>query len=271
MIKAIISITLCSLFISIGTYAQSQISEWRLVKISQVYTRDNPNTSEYIYDDWGKLKAINQYYNDKSGKKWDGTTVKDFVYNKGGYITAFTNYEATGNLQYVLDYDNKNRLIKRQIYKIAANGKTPAKKLAYVLKYSYKGNEIKESLIKPPSESVVDETTYTLDLKGNIIRMERKDMATMKVEKYTSGDFDNNPNPNLFTGAYFYTAIQSKQNGKEGYWEGMAAPEKTESVYDAQGMVKKTIITEKDENSMITSEYIYTYARIRIPSKVSAD
>jgi hypothetical protein len=101
--------------------------------------------------------------------------------------------------------------------------------------------------------------------------MERKDMATMKVEKYISGDFDNKPNPNLFTGAYFYTAIQSKQNGKEGYWEGMAAPEKTESVYDAQGMVKKTIITEKDENSMKTSEYTYTYAKIKIPQKVSAD
>jgi predicted nucleotidyltransferase len=161
MIKAIISTTLCCLF-SFGSYAQSQISEWRLVKISQIYSHDNPNTSEYIYDDWGKLKAINQYYNDNSGKKWDGITVKDFVYNKGGYITGFINYEATGNLQYVFDYESKNRLIKRQIYKIAANAKNPAKKLAYVLKYSYKGNEIKESLIKPPSESIVEETTSRL-------------------------------------------------------------------------------------------------------------
>ncbi len=96
-------------------------------------------------------------------------------------------------------------------------------------------------------------------------------MATMKVEKYICGDFDNKPNPNLFTGAYFYTAIQSKQNGKEGYWGGMVAPEKTESIYDAQGLVKKTIITEKVENSMITSEYTYTYAKIKIPLKVSVD
>ncbi len=127
MIKAIISITLCCLFISFGSYAQSQISEWWLVKISQVYSRDNPNTSEYIYDDWGKLKTINHYYNNNFGKKWEGSTVKDFVYNKGGYITSFISYDATGNLQYVIDYDSKNRLIKRQIYKIAANAKTPTK------------------------------------------------------------------------------------------------------------------------------------------------
>lgn len=51
----------------------------------------------------------------------------------------------------------------------------------------------------------------------------------------------------------------------------MVAPEKTESVYDAQGLVKKTIITEKAENSMITSEYNYTNAKIKIPQKVSVD
>ena len=271
MTKAIINSSLCFLFILFCSFAQSQSTEWRLVKISQVYSHENPNTSEYIYDDKGRIKIINQYYNDKAGKKWDGTAVKDFVFNKAGYITGFTSYDASGNLQYVIDYDSKNRVIKRQIYKINADTKTPAKKLAYVLNYSYKGNEITESLINSPAVSIADITTYMLDRNGNIIRMERKDMATNKVEKYIPGEFDNKPNPNLFTGGYFYTAIQSKQNEKEGYWEGMAAPLKTEFVYDAEGMLKKTTVTEKEENKIKTSEYTYTYAKIKIPAKASAN
>ncbi len=173
MIKAIINSALCCLFISFGSYAQSQISEWRLVKISQVYSRDKPNTSEYIYDEQGKIKAINQYYNNNYGKKWDGTAVKDFVYNKAGYITGFIKYDPSGKLQYVIDYDNKNRLLKKQVYKIAANAKTPTKKLAYIIKYSYKGNVIKESLINSPSVSAADETTYTLDNFFSIIAQRR--------------------------------------------------------------------------------------------------
>ncbi|MEJ7826600.1 MAG: hypothetical protein WKF91_00330 [Segetibacter sp.] len=107
MIKATINSSLCCLFIFFCSFAQSQSTEWRLVKISQVYSHDNPNTSEYIYDNQGRIKAINQYYNDKVGKKWDGTVVKDFVFNKAGYITGFTSYDASGNLQYVIDYDSK--------------------------------------------------------------------------------------------------------------------------------------------------------------------
>lgn len=267
MKKAITITTLIILSFTICSYAQSITDGWRLVKISQVYSRDNPNTSEYIYDDGGKLKAINHYYNNNYGNKWDSSSVKDFVYDKSGCMSGFTKYDVAGNLQYIMSYDIKHRIINKQIYKISANTKTPAKKLNQILKYSYKGNEVKESSIVPPSDKVVDETTYTLDERGNIIRLERKDMMTLKTNKYICGDYENKPNPNLFTGAYFYTAIQSKQNGKEGHWEDMQAPEKTESTYDVNGMVKKTIITEKDEKSSFTSAYTYSYAKMKLPAK----
>ena len=268
MMKIAISIT-CFFFqiISVGCYAQQLIDEWRLVKISAVYTHENPNTSEYIYDNAGKLKTINYYYNNNYGKKWDSSALKDFVYDKDGRIVSFTKYDVQVNLQYILTYDKQNRLLSKQISKITKGTKPGKPKVVDMLKYSYKENEIKESRSVPPSEKITDETTYRLDKKGNIIRQERKDMLNMKTEKYVCGDFENNPNPNLFTGAYFYTAIQSKQNGKEGYWEDMKMPEKTESVYDAIGMVKKTVITEKDELNTTTTEYSYTYAKIKSPAK----
>ena len=266
--SVIISVLVCFQFIFSGSFAQSLTEEWRLIKISSEYSESNPNTSEYLYDNAGKLQTINYYYNNNYGKKWDGSAVKNFVYNKEGRITGFTKYDETGNLQYTLDYDQQNRLIYKKISKLIKSGGTEkAGTVTDILKYSYKGNEIKESRTLPPSEKVADETTYTINEKGNVIRMERTDMVTKKKDKYTSGDFDKRPNPNLFTGAYFYTAIQSKENGKEGHWEGMNAPEKTESDYDAIGLVKKTLITEKIDNNITTSKYTYTYAKIKPAAK----
>ena len=269
MKKSIIfSVLVCFQFIFSDGFAQSLFEEWRLIKISSEYSESNPNTSEYLYDNAGKLQTINYYYNNNYGKKWDGSAVKDFVYNNQGRITGFTKYDVTGNLQYILDYDQQNRLIYKKISKLKKSaGTEKAGRVTDIVKYSYKGNEIKESRTVPPSEKVADETTYTLNEMGNVIRMERTDMATKKKDKYTSGDFDKRPNPNLFTGAYFYTAIQSKENGKEGHWEGMKAPEKTESDYDATGLVKKTTITEKIDNNITTSKYTYTYAKIKPATK----
>ena len=252
-------------FIFFCSFAQAAHDEWRLIKIAQVYSNEKPNTSEYVYNKKGELTAIYQYYNNNFSKDADNSSTKDFVYNNAGYITSFTQYDPERITLYELGYDSKNRLISKQLSILNTNGKLKEKKLANIIKYSYAGNEIKESYSTPASQKVIDVTAYIFDVKGNIIRQERKEMATMKTEKYICGDFDNKPNPNLFTGGYFYTGIQSKQNEKNGHWEGMTPAQKSVFVYDAQGMLEKTTVTETDDNKLKTSVYTYTYAKIKIP------
>ena len=247
----------------LNSTAQQLTNDWRLTKISRIESGGNPVTTEYAYDNTGRLTTINYFYNNNFGSKWDGSAVKDFVYDKGGHIASYAKYDITGNLQYSFTYDNKNRIVQKKIYKVSKDAKTETRKIFQLLNYSYKGNQIIESRMHTLSGKVADETTYTFNDKGNIIGHQRRDMSTMKIEKYICGKFDDKPNPLRFTGADFYTNIQSKHNGEEGYWEGTTTPVKTESTYDSKGLVKKTVITEKFENNIITTEYNYSYAEIK--------
>ncbi len=244
--------------------AQTLTNEWRLIKISRTETGSSPVTTEYLYDKAGRLTTIKYYYNNNFGNKWDGSSVKDFVYDKSGRISSYIRYDVQGNFQYLFSYDNKNRIARKQLYKLGKEAKTETKKIFQTLNYTYKENQIIESLMVPLTEKVADITTYTFDEKGDIIGQQRKDMSTMKVQKYICGKFDDKPNPLLFTGGDFYTNIQSKHNGEEGYWEGMTPPIKTECTYDSKGLVKRTVITEKVENNIINTEYNYTYAEMKV-------
>lgn len=265
----IISIIIFFQIISIGSFAQSLTDQWRLIKISEVYSRHSPQATEFIYDDAGKLKMIKYYHNNK---KWDGSAVKDFVYNTEGLITSYKQYGGRDTVQSVFSYDDQNRLISSKQITYNWKKETKHEKRKVVTnskKFSYKGNEIKESrlLAYPGGDRIIDETTYTLDENGNIIGNVKNDLLSQTTEKYISGEFDNKPSPMLFTGAYFNTEIQSKQNGKQGHLETWRAPESTKSIYDANGMLKKKLIIEKDEYYTTTSEYTYTYAKIKSLAK----
>jgi hypothetical protein len=262
MKKAIsISLFIIFQFISIGSFAQQLTDDWRLTKKTWVHPREGKVEWIYSYDATGKITAINYYQSKKLH-----SIQKGFVYNNQSRISSYKISFADGadTIQQLFSYDDKNRLLSVKEVEFKKSGKRTNRTQTF----SYTKNEIKESKVKQTfGGKLTDEITYSLDEKGNMVR-KTSIQDGKKTDDYIYGEYDNKPNPLIFTGAYFYTELSSKQNGKEGYWEN-DKPAKTIFTYTPSGMLQNAAVTYMLDNRGYTHQYIYTYAKIKSASTPS--
>ncbi len=252
--KKAIGIYLILQFISLGIFAQQLSDGWRLTK--KIWISPNEGNAEWIYsyDATGKISAIKYY----QGKKLHSIK-KGFVYNNQSLISSYKESFADGadTIQLLFSYDDKNRILSITEVEFKKSGK----RTNDTRTFTYTKNEIKESKIKSSfGGKLIDEITYSIDDKGNMVR-KTSIQDGKKTADYIYGEYDNKPNPLIFTGAYFYTELLSKQNSKEGYWEN-DKPAKTIFTYTPSGMLQNAAVTYMLDNRGYTHRYRYTYAKL---------
>ena len=258
--KKLIRLSVIIQFISICSFAQSLTDERRLIKKTWILPNGESSMSEYSYDGLGRINRIKQYEN----KKFHSTQ-SAFVYNSQNLITSYNESFADGadTIQQLFSYDIQNRLISI----IEVEFKNSGKRTTLTRTFSYTSDEIRESQVRLSfGGKLIDAIKYTLDEKGNMVR-KTSIQNGKKAADFIYGDYESKPNPLIFTGAYFYTELSSKQNGKEGYWEG-GTPSKTNFTYSPNGLLQNAAITYILDNRAYTHQYIYTYAKIKYPVKV---
>jgi len=252
-------------FISLGSLAQQLTDEWRLTKKTWVHPGEGKMEWIYSYDPTGKITALKYY----QGKKLHSIQT-GFVYDSQSRISRYIEVLTSGadTTEYLFSYDDKNRLL-------SVKEKEFKKGNVLTRTFSYAKNEIKESASFKSTrfgEFSVREITYELDGNGNMARktmIQDGEKAVQPENIYIYGEYDNKPNPLIFTGAYFYTELLSKQNGKEGYSETLEKykPAKTVFTYSTLGILQNAAVTYMLDNRGYTHQYIYTYAKIKTLAK----
>jgi hypothetical protein len=263
--KKIISISLIIIlhFISIGSFAQQLPDDWRLTKKTWVHPGEGKLEWIYSYDATGKITAIKYYQNKKLH-----STQRAFVYDSQNRISRYQESLTKGApTEHLFSYDDKNRLLSVKEKMSRDNGKQDI----LTRTFSYTNNEIKESKSFNSArygEQPASEITYELDGTGNMVRkttIEDGEKIAQPENIFIYGEYDNKPNPLIFTGAYFYTELASKQNGKEGYSETLEKykPAKTIFTYSPSGMLQNAAVTYMLDNRGYTHKFTYTYAKIK--------
>ena len=253
-------IFILSLFISASPQAQQLTNEWRLEKKSWVLPNGESSLSEYIYDALGRMYRIKHYENKKLQ-----STQGEFMYDKAGHIVSYKEFYpgGTDTMHYFFTYGDENRVLSVKEIKHKSTGE---KQTTLTRVFSYNSKEIRESMVQPSfGGKLTDEITYSLDEKGNMVR-KISIQNSKKTADYIYGEYDNKPNPLIFTVAYFYTQLLSKQNSKEGYWEN-DKPAKTFFTYSTNAMLQKTVVTYMLDNRPYTHKYTYSYSKIKSASK----
>ncbi len=223
----------------------------------------------YSYNATGKITAIKYY----QGKKLHSIQA-GFVYDSQNRISKYIELLTSGadTTEHLFSYDDKDRLLSVKEKNFRKNGK-----LDILTKtFSYTKNEIKESTSFESSrfgKLSVREITYELDGNGNITRKTKIEdgQKNAEAENIIYGEYDNKLNPLIFTGAYFFSDISSKQNGKEGYdasdLEKRYKPAKEIFTYSPSGMLQNAAVTYILDNRGYTHQYTYTYPKIKSAPK----
>ncbi len=277
MKKAIsLSLLIIFQFISIGSFAQQLTNEWRLTKKTWFHPGEGMMEWIYSYDATGKITNIKYY----QGKKKLYSIQTEFIYNEQNLITSYKeSISGRVDYQHVFKYDDQDRLISAEEIYITPTDqlsdedrkmKKIQRTTTFTQTFSYKKNEIKENTKRPSFGGLLTaEITYSMDEKGNMVRKTsiQDSKKTAEAENiYIYGEYDNKPNPLIFTGAYFYTELSSKQNGKEGYY-GNEKPPKTILTYSPSGLLQNASVTYMLDNRGYTHQYTYTYAKIKSAPK----
>ena len=240
------------------SHAQPNANEWRLVKRTWAMVGDALERYEYKYDNAGRITELKNY----RGKNLV-LTEKDFVYNNLGQTTRYKMvFSDSDPYSHVLTYDQQGRLKSHEeIRHRASSGKNQT---TLTKDYSYWQNQIIEKKIRSSfGGKLIDETTYLLDSKGNFTRKTGMDLnSNVKAQDYIYGNYDNRPNPLLFTGAYFLTEPQSPYAG--GEWEG--SPTATSSfTHNKDSLLSKMIITyTTSDGGKVNHTHEYTYGRLKL-------
>lgn len=246
-----------------ATHAQSNANDankWRLVKRTWAMVGDPLERYEYKYDGAGRITELKNY----RGKSLI-LTEKDFVYNNLGQITRYKMvFSDSDPYSHVLTYDQQNRLKSHEeIRHRASSGKD---QITLTQNYSYSNNQIIERKIRSSfGGKLIDETTYSPDSKGNFTRKTGIDLnSNVKAQDYIYGNYDNKPNPLIFTGAYFMTVPQSLYAGGEGEWEGNPAAISS-FTHNKDSLLSKMIISyTTSDGGKVKHTHEYTYVKLKL-------
>jgi len=247
-----------SIFVSSNIHAQPSPNEWRLVKRTWAMVGDALERYEYKYDGAGRITEFKNY----RGKSLI-LTEKDFVYNKTGQITRYeTVFSDSDPYSHLMTYDQQGRLKSREeIRHRVSSGKDQT---TLTQNFSYSQNQMIEKKLRSSfGGKLIDETTYSLDSKGNFTKKTGMDLnSNVKAQDYIYGNYDNKPNPLAFTGAYFLTEPQSPNAGGEGYWQGSSSPTSS-FTHNKDSLVSKMIITyTTSDGGKVNHTHEYTYLKL---------
>ena len=249
-----------SLFAALPAYSQPSTDQWRLVKKSWVIPGDAADIYEYKYDGAGRVIEIRNL-----GGKTVKNVEKDFSYDGDSRIKSFSLYIKGAKLYtYELTYDDQGRLSSRTEIKHAQYSGKPDK-ATLTRNFRYECNKIIESKSRASfGGQLGDETVYHVDADGNFTRKGGVNLNTKeKAQDYTYGNYDSRKNPLQYTGAYFFTDLESRHAGGDGAWEG--TPTATSSfTANKDGMLGKMIVTYTlSDGGKVNHAYDYTYVKIK--------
>lgn len=251
---------MCPFILTLSGKTQQLTDEWRLEKKVWTLPGGESAASEYIYDALGRINKIKHYEN----KKLQSIQAQ-FIYDKAERIVSYKEFYPVGvdTLQYLFKYDNLNRLVNAKEVKFKNSGE---KRTTLTQAFSYNLNEIKETRVRTSfGGKLTDEITYTLNETGNMIKKTSIEDGK-KTTVYVYGEYDDKLNPLAFTGAYFSAQLLSRQNSKEGYWQGNK-PAKTSFTYSPAGMLHQATVIYSLDNRPYTHTYKYSYTKIKALSK----
>lgn len=253
-----IVIVFLSLLIAIPAKAETSVNKWRLVKKAWLLPGDAADIYEYKYDAAGRVSEIRNL----SGKTLKNTE-KDFVY-EGDRIKRCSLYiKGSKMYTYEFTYDGQGLLSSRKdITHDIYSGKPD--KITLTRDFRYEANKIIENKSRSSfGGKLIDETVYALDGNGNFIRKTGMDLnSKVKAQDYDYGNYDKRLNPLQFTGAYFFTDIQSNLAGGDGAWEG-TQPATSSFVANKDGLLGKMIVTyTTSDGGKVNHTYEYTYVKI---------
>ena len=102
-----------------------------------------------------------------------------------------------------------------------------------------------------------------MDGNGNFIRKTGMDLnSKVKAQDYNYGNFDKRLNPLQFTGAYFFTDLESRHAGGDGAWEG-TQPATSSFIANKDGLLGKMIVSyTTSDGGKVNHTYEYTYVKI---------
>lgn len=215
---------------------------------------------EYKYDGAGRITELRNY----RGKNLI-LTEKDFVYNNLGQITRYKMvFSDSDPYSHALTYDPQGRLKSHQeIRHRASSGKD---QITLTQDYSYSHNQIIEKKVRPSfGGKLIDETTYSIDSQGNFTRKTGMDLnSNVKAQDYFYGNYDNKPNPMIFTGAYFLTEPKSLYAGGEGEWEGSPAATSSFS-HNQDSLLSKMVVSyTTSDGGKVNHTHEYTYVKLKL-------
>jgi len=244
---------------SYGIHAEASSDQWRLVKKTWALPGDALERYEYQYDTAGRIIEMRNY----RGKKLN-LSEKDFVYDDHGRISSYQIvFGDSDPYRHVMTYDQQGRLKSHE--EIRHRRESGKDQVTLTRTFSYGANTITENKTRASfGGKLADETTYFLDAKGNFIRKTGIDQNSgQKSQEYIFGNYDDKPNPLIFTGAYFLTELNSRHAGGEGFWEG--SPTATSSfTHNKDSLVSKMVITyTTSDGGKVNHTYEYTYVKIK--------
>lgn len=249
-----------SLPIAIPANAQPSVDQWRLVKKTWLLPGDAADIYEYKYDGAGRISEIRNL----SGKTLKNTE-KDFAYDGDNRIKSFSLYIKGSKLYtYEFTYDAQGRLTSRKDITHDVNYGKPDK-VTLTRNFRYEDDKIIENKSRSSfGGKLTDETVYALDGDGNFIRKTGMDLnSKVKAQDYTYGNYDSRLNPLQYTGAYFFTDLESRHAGGEGAWEGTPAATSSFTA-NKDGLLGKMIVTYTlSDGGKVNHTYEYTYVKIK--------
>lgn len=249
-----------SLFAALPADAQPSPDQWRLVKKSWVIPGDAADSYEYKYDGAGRVIEIRNL-----GGKTLKNVEKDFTYNSDNRIKSFSLYIKGAKLYtYEFVYDGQGRLSSRtEIKHDQYSGKSD--KVTLTRNFRYERNKIIESKSRASfGGQLGDETVYYVDTDGNFALKGGVNLNTKeKAQDYIYGNYDSRPNPLQYTGAYFFTDLESSHGGGDGAWEGTPAANSSFTA-NKVGLLGKMIVTYTlSDGGKLNHAYDYTYVKIK--------
>lgn len=195
------------------------------------------SSTEYEYDDQGRLLEITEY---EEGKR---ASVTKYEYDKKGNLIEETvvSYVEVEELRSRREYsyDSKNNMTESISYSYENGIETQTSRTEY--SYDKKGN-LSESTHYDASDNETSQTEYTYDKKGNLIATETyEDNQLARSEVY---EYDKKGNETLYVN-YLYD-----EDGQKNEWW------RDEAVYDKKGNLLESTTYRNGE---LSSEFTYEY------------
>jgi hypothetical protein len=256
-------LTLLSTLCAFASNAQSNADQWRLVKSTWAMVGEPLERYEYKYDTAGRIIEYKNY----RGKNLI-LTQKDFVYNNLGQITRYgVDVGNTDPYSHLMTYDQQGRLKSHEEIRHLANpgNGRPKDQIILTRNFSYSQNQMIEKKIRSSfGGKLIDETTYSLDSKGNFTKKTGVNLnSNVKSQDYIYGNYDTKENPSAFTGTYFLIEPQSRNAGGEGYWEGDTSATSS-FTHNKDSLLSKMVITyTTSDGGKIHHTHEYTYMKFK--------